>query len=484
MSRAHLLGQPRAFYLIFFIEIWERFGFYGVQALLVLFMVQYLKFSDTHADTLFTSFAALVFLFPALGGYVGDHVLGTKRTILLGAITLAIGYLLLSLPFLPTQYLEFPLAVIAVGNGLFKANPSSLLSKVYEKNPVNQDSGFTLYYMAINIGGFFSFLVAPVLNKFFGWHVGFSVCFFGLLLAIANYFFMGRFTKNIGSDPDFRPIRWHKFFAVIIGALVLIAVSYWLLDHKDIMAVLLLAGAVILLVIFFMEISKAHHTEKKGMILFFLLFLQAIVFFVMYFQMPTSINLFVLRNVSYGAIPPASFQALNPIWVLIMSPILAAIYNKLSKRGGDLSLPAKFSLGTLLAGSAFLVLPLAAYFSRDTGMVSPWWVVTSYWFQSTGELLVSALGLSLASRFVPQRLMGYSMGLWFLSTSLASVIAGHLASFAAIPQNVSHDPRLSLPIYSNLFLHIGVVTVVIALIMFCFVPLLKRLIVKPKSTAH
>lgn len=481
MPRTHFLGQPRAFYLIFFIEIWERFGYYGVQALLVLFMVQFLKLPDGHADTLFTSFSALAFLYPALGGYVGDNVIGTKRTILLGAITLSIGYLLLSLPLIPGQYIEFPLAIVAVGNGLFKANPSSLLSKIYEKDPVNQDSGFTLYYMAINLGGFISMALVPLLNKFFGWHVGFSVCFAGLIIAILNYFLMKKMIDHVGSDPDFRPIRWKKYILVIFCALLLIGASYWLLDHNEILTYLLVAAGVVLLLMFLVQTFKAHHSEKKGMFLFVVLFLQAILFFVMYFQMPTSINLFVLRNVAYGAIPPASFQSLNPIWILIMSPVLAVVYNKLQKRGSDLSLPTKFSLGTLLAGTAFLILPLAAYFSRDTGIVSPWWVVTSYWFQSTGELLVSALGLSLASRFVPQRFMGYSMGLWFLSMSLASLIAGHLASLASIPQNVSHDPKVSLPIYSNLFLHIGIVTVVFAVVMFCLIPLIKRLIVKPAT---
>lgn len=135
--RTHFLGQPRAFYLIFFIEIWERFGFYGVQALLVLFMVQELKFDDARADTLFTSFSALVFLFPALGGYVGDRVIGTKRTILLGAIVLAIGYLTLSLPFLPSSYLELPLAIIAVGNGLFKGTlPVCFLRYIKKRRPI------------------------------------------------------------------------------------------------------------------------------------------------------------------------------------------------------------------------------------------------------------------------------------------------------------------------------------------------------------
>lgn len=410
---------------------------------------------------------------------MGDRLIGTKRTILLGAITLAAGYLILSLPFVSGKYLEFPLAVIAVGNGLFKANPSSLLSKVYQKEKVNQDSGFTLYYMAINIGAFLSFLVAPILNKYFGWHIAFSCCFFGLLLAILNYFVMGRWIRDVGSSPDFKPLQWGKYFLVVVGAVVLIAASYWLLDYRTVLAWLLVLSAIIFLALFARQIVKAGRDEKKGMLLFIVLFFQAIVFFVMYFQMPTSINLFVLRNVAYGAIPPASFQALNPIWILIMGPILAVIYHRLSKKHRDLSLPTKFALGTLLAGSAFLVLSLGAYFSRQTGIVNPGWVVTSYWFQSTGELLVSALGLSLASRFVPQRLMGYSMGLWFLSFSLASIIAGHVASIAAIPANISHDPRVSLPIYSHLFLQIGGVTVTFALLMFCFVPLLKRLIAHP-----
>ena len=204
----------------------------------------------------------------------------------------------------------------------------------------------------------------------------------------------------------------------------------------------------------------------------------------MYFQMPTSINLFVLRNVAYGSIPPASFQALNPIWILMISPILATIYRRLASGRGDLSLPTKFALGTLLAGMAFLVLPLGAYVSRQTGIVSPWWVVASYGFQSTGELLVSALGLSLASRFVPQRLMGYAMGLWFLSTSLASIIAGHIASLAAVPKDIAHDPKITLPIYSKVFIHIGLATVAFAIVMFLLVPLLKRLIIMPTSNVN
>ena len=445
--RAQLLSQPKPFYLIFFIEIWERFGFYGVQAIVVLFMVERLNYSDVEADLLFTAFSALVFLFPALGGYVGDYILGTKRTILLGAVVLAIGYLLLSLPMINEHYLQFPLAVIAVGNGLFKANPSSLLSKVYHETKHNQDSGFTLYYMAINVGSLVSISLTPWLSKLFGWSIGFLCSFVGLMLGIINYSIMRKSIVKYGSKPDFEKMRYGRLSAVVLISLIMIGICFWLLSHHNILSWLLVVSGIVMLLFFLWEIIQAKHKERKGMILFLILFLQAIIFFILYFQMPTSLTLFALRNVEHHIlwipVQPANFQALNPFWILVLSPILAVFYTSLSKRKKDISLPTKFAMGTLLAGLAFLVLPIAGYFARQTGVVNSMWVVLSYFLQSTGELLVSALGLSLVSRFVPQRLMGYTMGLWFLSISIASIIAGHVASIASIPKGISHDPRIS-----------------------------------------
>jgi len=482
--KGNLLSQPKPFYLIFFIEIWERFGFYGVQAIIVLFMVQNLNFSDAAADFLFTAFSALVFLLPAAGGYVADHYLGTKRTILLGAFILALGYLLLSLPFISNQFLELPLAIIAVGNGFFKANPSSLLSKVYKETGHNQDTGFTLYYMAINVGSLLSMVLVPVLSKYFGWHIGFACSFVGLCIAIINYCLMQKSIKKYGSKPDFEKIRYDYLLWVLLGAVVMVGVCYWLLSHHAVLSWILVIGAVLMVLFFLYETMRAKAKERKGMFLFIILFLQAIIFFVLYFQMPTSLTLFALRNVQHHILwlpmQPANFQALNPFWILVMSPILAAYYGYQTRRGKDWSLPSKFASGTLLAGLAFLALTLGAYFSKSTGIVNSLWVVLAYCLQSTGELLVSALGLALVSRFVPQRLMGYTMGLWFLSVSLASIIAGEVAALANVPHDISHDPRVSLPIYSHLFLHIGMITVAIAAVMFCFVPLLKRLIVSPR----
>jgi POT family proton-dependent oligopeptide transporter len=475
-----LARQPKPFYLIFLIEIWERFGFYGVQALLVLFMVQQLRFTDTHADFLYSAFGALAYLLPCVGGYIGDKLLGTKRTILLGAITLAIGYFLLSLQVFHTaNLLIMPLAVIAVGNGLFKANPSSLLSKVYEGTCYNLDSGFTLYYMAINIGSFLSMNLTPILSKYFGWHIAFLVCFIGLALAVINFILMRRIVKPYGSAPDLKPLRLDYFAYVIAFILGLVVACYFLLHYYQMMSWLLIGGTVALLLIYFGIIGKAAKShERNGMFLFSILFVQAIVFFVLYFQAPTSLTLFALRNVHHSVlgipIQPGQFQMFNALWVLALGPMLAIIYQALAKRKRDFSMPSKFSLGMLLAGLAFLCLPLGSLFAHN-GVVSGMWLVIYYGFQSVGELLVSALGLAVAARYVPQRFMGFSMGLWFLSISIANIIAGKVASIASVPKNISHDPVASLPIYNHLFLEMGIITVAIALLMFALVPVVKKL---------
>jgi proton-dependent oligopeptide transporter, POT family len=473
------LGQPRPFYLIFFLEFWERFGFYGVQAIIVLYMVQHMGFSDGRANLLFTAFNGLAFLLMALGGYIGDRLLGTKRTILLGAVTLAIGYFLLSLPYDTEPMLVLPLAVIAVGNGIFKANPSSLLSKIYHGTNYNLDSGFTLYYMAINSGSLVSMSLTPVISQYFGWHAGFALCCAGLLVAIVNYLLFNKLIEPYGSIPDFKPLVWRHLFFVTLAALMSVGMCYWLLYHQAILTVLLSVGVGILFIFYFIQVYRANSQERRGMMLFIILFLEGIVFFVLYFQLPTSLTLFALRNINHdilGIIPmqPANFQALNPFWIMVMSPILASIYHRLGKKGKDLAMPTKFALGLFLCGLGFLSLPLGATFAQH-GIVSSMWVVTAYFFQSTGELFVNALGLSLVARYVPQRLVGYTMGLWFLCAALASIIGGRLASVASVPKNLSHDPVASLPIYSALFLKIGLVTIGIAFVFALLVPMLKKL---------
>lgn len=476
MSFPEALKQPKPFYLVFFIELWERFGYYGMQALLVLFCVKALGFSDEQADHLFAAFAALIYLLPSLGGYIGDRILGTKNTMIFGTIILIVGYASLALAGNEDIYL--PLGIIAVGVGLFKANPASLLSKIYEGDAVKLDGGFTLYYMSINIGSFISMSLTPMFAGLWGWHVAFGLCAVGMCLALITYIFLRHLVSSYGSKPDFERIPVRIIGLVLALTAVLVVMSTWLLVHYTISSWMILFGGLIILFIFLFEILKAPENEKRSLILCLILIVQAIIFFVLYLQMPTSLNLFALRNVEHHlwGIPfeAASYQVFNPFWIMLLSPILAMIYNQLAYHGRDLSIPMKFALGTFFTGVGFVVLALGiGYFAHD-GIVSGWWLVLFYFFEGTGELLVSALGLAMVSRFVPQRLMGFTMGAWFLCTSIAGIISGYVASLAAVPQNIT-DPVLSLPIYHALFIKIAIITIGVSIVMTLFVPALKRL---------
>ncbi len=467
--------QPKAFYLIFSIELWERFGYYGLQGIMAVYLVKQLGMSEAQSITLFASFSALVYGLVAVGGWLGDKVLGTKRVIVLGTLVLALGYALVAWSGHDEAMVYIGMATIAVGNGLFKANPSSLLSTCYEKDDPRLDGAFTMYYMAINIGSFFSMLATPWLADKYGWSTAFALSFVGMLITLVNFMFFRKWVKNYGSKADFAPLNVGKLLATLVGIAVMIAVATWLLHNQEIARLVLAVIAVGIVLVFAKEAFALQGAARRKMIVAFLLMVQAIVFFVLYMQMPTSLNFFAIRNVEHSILgitfQPEQFQALNPFWIMIFSPLLAAIYNKMGDR---LPMPHKFALGMVLCSAAFLVLPLGASFANQLGIVSVNWLILSYALQSVGELMISGLGLAMVAQLVPQRLMGFIMGSWFLTTAGAAMVAGKVANLMAVPENIT-DPLLSLHVYGDVFLKIGITTGVIAVLMILVAPLLNRM---------
>ena len=356
--------QPKAFYLIFSIELWERFGYYGLQGIMAVYLVKQLGMSEADSITLFSSFSALVYGLVAIGGWLGDKVLGTKRVIMLGAIVLAIGYALVAWSGHDAGIVYMGMAAIAVGNGLFKANPSSLLSTCYEKNDPRLDGAFTMYYMSVNIGSFFSMIATPWLAAKYGWSVAFALSVVGLLITIVNFAFCQRWVKQYGSKPDFEPINYRNLLLTIIGVVALIAIATWLLHNQEVARMALGVVAFGIVVIFGKEAFAMKGAARRKMIVAFILMLEAIIFFVLYSQMPTSLNFFAIRNVEHSilglAVEPEQYQALNPFWIIIGSPILAAIYNKM---GDTLPMPTKFAIGMVMCSGAFLILPLISTFA-------------------------------------------------------------------------------------------------------------------------
>ncbi|EIM7837805.1 dipeptide/tripeptide permease DtpA [Escherichia coli] len=445
--------QPKAFYLIFSIELWERFGYYGLQGIMAVYLVKQLGMSEADSITLFSSFSALVYGLVAIGGWLGDKVLGTKRVIMLGAIVLAIGYALVAWSGHDAGIVYMGMAAIAVGNGLFKANPSSLLSTCYEKNDPRLDGAFTMYYMSVNIGSFFSMIATPWLAAKYGWSVAFALSVVGLLITIVNFAFCQRWVKQYGSKPDFEPINYRNLLLTIIGVVALIAIATWLLHNQEVARMALGVVAFGIVVIFGKEAFAMKGAARRKMIVAFILMLEAIIFFVLYSQMPTSLNFFAIRNVEHSILG------------------LAAIYNKM---GDTLPMPTKFAIGMVMCSGAFLILPLGAKFASDAGIVSVSWLVASYGLQSIGELMISGLGLAMVAQLVPQRLMGFIMGSWFLTTAGANLIGGYVAGMMAVPDNVT-DPLMSLEVYGRVFLQIGVATAVIAVLMLLTAPKLHRM---------
>ena len=454
-----MLQQPRPFFMIFFVELWERFGYYGVQGVLAVFFVKQLGFSQEQAFVTFGAFAALVYGLISIGGYVGDHLLGTKRTIVLGALVLAIGYFMTGMSLLKPDLIFIALGTIAVGNGLFKANPASLLSKCYPPKDPRLDGAFTLFYMSINIGSLIALSLAPVIADKFGYSVTYNLCGAGLIIALLVYIACRGMVKDIGSEPDFRPMSFSKLLYVLLGSVVMIFVCAWLMHNVEVANLVLIVLSIVVTIIFFRQAFKLDKTGRNKMFVAFVLMLEAVVFYILYAQMPTSLNFFAINNVHHEilgfSINPVSFQALNPFWVVLASPILAGIYTQLGNKGKDLSMPMKFTLGMFMCSLVYL-------------------------FQSLGELFISALGLAMIAALVPQHLMGFILGMWFLTQAAAFLLGGYVATFTAVPDNIT-DPLETLPVYTNVFGKIGLVTLGVAVVMLLMVPWLKRMIATPES---
>lgn len=417
----------------------------------------------------------MIYVTPILGGYLGDHVLGYRRSLLIGAILLAAGYILLA----STSYLYISLAFVIVGSGFFKSMPPVLLGKMYGRNDPRIDGAYTLFYMSVNIGSLLSIFFAGLIAQHFGWHIAFAVCATGLIFAILNYIYFRKLVEKYGSPLDDKPVPLPHITTVALGSIALIIVASLLLTHLTITHIILaITGAVVIL--FFSKLLITSTATDRNQLLACLIFtLFAISFFILYFQAPMAITLFIERNVNHRILgfylPTASFWALNGFWIIVLAPCLAFLYSHLQQRqGGDLSIAKKFGIGIIIMGIGFLALRGSTVFADHAGLVSAWWLVFFYILYSLAELLVSAIGVSMMLRLAPQRLMGVMIGTWFLGTAAASILSGEVAKMASVPQGPL-NPLSSLQIYGHAFFQYGVASVIVGAIALALVPTMDKL---------
>lgn len=447
MSKNGIFNQPKAFFLIFSIELWERFGFYGLNVILPLYISKELGLSSGDSAILFSVFNMLLFGGIAIGGYIGDKILGTKRTIIFSAIVLFLGYFGMALAHENKNAIYLCLSIIAVGAGLFKSNPSALLSNLYKEGDSRIDGAFTLYYMAINIGALISMFLTPYLSSHpaliklgINYTVSFACSAIGLFVALANFIFMLKIVKDYGSKADFEPFSFMKMFFVLFGTICAIFICYFMLQIQLLATIVVAVLIIGILIVFIIEVFKLHGIARIKMFISLVFSLQIFFFFIMYYQMYTSVNFFAILNVKpyfFGIkVDPQSFQNLDALYIVILSPILAILYQKL---GSKFSLALKISFGVFITSFMFLVLSIGASSVGEDGYISPIWLEIGYLFLAIGELLTSALGLSMMAQLVPSRLVGFAMGAYFLSTSAATYVAGYVSAYidSLLPNQLS-----------------------------------------------
>lgn len=493
------VSQTRSFSTVFLIEMWERFGFYGMQVLMVTYMIKKLGFVDSKSNLVWGAAAALIYATPAIGGWVGDKLLGTRRTMLIGAVVLALGYAMLWIPTENAYFLYVALGVIIVGNGFFKPNAGNLVRKIYEGDDTKIDSAFTIYYMAVNIGSTASMLMTPWIRDYvgarygddWGWHTAFGVCAIGLILGLINYSLMRRTLAHVGSPPDAQPVNPGKLAMAFGGALVMVFVSAFILQNESVARICVYAAGVVILAIFVHLIRSSEKHERAGLIAALVLVAQTIFFFIFYQQMSTSLNLFAQKNVdlSFNLFGwhlftwiPEQYQSLNAIWIVLLSPVLVWIYNSLGRLGKDPSIAAKFAWGFAAVAAGYFMYGVGARFAVN-GQVSSWIMVWGYGLYSLGELLVSGLGLAMIARYVPERMGGFMMGAYFVASGISQYLGSVVANFASIPQHLD-DPLVSLPIYTKLFNELGFAGIGCTLIALAMLPLMNKLSASHSDAAN
>jgi POT family proton-dependent oligopeptide transporter len=483
--------HPRGLYTLFFTEMWERFSYYGMRALLVLFMTASiadggLGFDDVSATAIYGLYTAAVYLVCLPGGWIADRMLGARRCVWYGGITIMCGHFLLAIPAGPTFYIG--LIVVVLGTGLLKPNVSAIVGELYPQGGAACDAGYTIFYMGINLGAMLGPLVCSGLGESsrFGWHYGFAAAGVGMLLGLIQYRLTSASLGNAGLLPahlreEGKADGAPKYgWLMICGGLSLVAVIFALsltgMITINALSLARVSTYVIasLAVAFFAYIymfGRLDSVEKKRVGVIIVLVICAAVFWSGFEQTGSSFSLFAERytdRISFGfEIPAGWFQSINALFILICSPFIAALWVNLARRNLNPSIPIKFALGLIQLGLGFLVMVFAAKLVVGGDNVLPTWLILTYLLHTTGELCLSPVGLSAICKLAPKRFASQMMGIWFLGFSLGNLIAGLLAG--------RFDPN-SIEQMPGLYLQIASMTLGAGVLMLIFLKPIKRMI--------
>ncbi len=488
-----LFGHPRGLGLLFVVEMWERFSYYGMRAILVLYLVNALRWDTARAAGLYGTYTSLVFLTPLVGGYLADRWLGTRHALVVGGLVIAAGHFALAMPGMAA--FQVGLGLLVVGTGIFKPSASTMVGQLYREGDPRRDAGFTIFYMGVNAGAFLGPLVCGWLaqSERFGWHWGFGAAGVGMVLGlVVNVWGRGRYLPGIGlaqtsaPRPAGEPPPGGARHTLLDGAggAVAGALLAALLAGLDPLTVAMGATIGAALAI---ALLGTRGEERKRVVALFVVAFFVVFFWAAYEQSGSSMNLFADRNtdlqVAGLAVPSSWFQSINALAILVFASPFAALWTALGRRGREPSTALKMVLGLFLLGVGFLFMVEGGRRADQGVLVSPLWLTAAYLFHTFGELCLSPVGLSYVSKVAPVRFGALLMGAWYLANAAANKLAGMLAAYTPTPgaERPAAAAGLGGLVQRAAETQLGFYAIFVvssfaaAAVMLLFVPLLKRL---------
>lgn len=474
-------GHPRGLFVLFFAEMWERFSYYGMRALLIFYLTKHWLFSDGEATVIYGTYGTLVYITPVLGGYIADKYLGQRKAVLFGGILLAVGHLLMAVegtggqdsPALNAFWAA--LAFIIVGSGFLKANISVIVGQLYSRTDMRRDGAYTIFYMGINVGAALGTILVGYLGETYGWGYGFGLAGIGMIAGLLSFIFFKPLLLGKGEAPDPARLAMPAFgikleWLIYLISVAAVAAMWLLIQNRGVVDVLfMVAGLALLAYVIYEAFKLDKHSRDRIFAITFLIALQPL-FWGLFEQAGGSLNLFTDRHVDRAGVPASIFQSINPIYIVIFAPIFAWIWVQLGKRNLEPSAPAKFGLALVQVGLGFLVLKWGA---ESVGMENATpiiFIFLIYLLHTTGELCLSPVGLSAMNRLAPAHMASLIMGAWFYSSAGGNLVAGKIGE-ATGGESGEATKEMTLQIYAQ----IGMIAIVVGVVVMLVAPLVKRL---------
>ncbi|MBK8808420.1 MAG: peptide MFS transporter [Bacteroidales bacterium] len=452
--------HPKGLMMLFFVEMWERFSFYGMRALLTLYLTLELfknlqdPLKKSTAIGIYAAYGALVYATPFIGGLIADKFLGHKKSVILGAVLMAVGHFVMAIE---TQFwLYIALAFLIMGNGFFKPNISSMIGGLYKDNDSRRDGGFTIFYMGINLGAFLAPLICGTIGEIYGWKYGFGIAGIGMMLGLLIFMRGKKSILNNGDVPNIQRLK-KKILNIIpleyfIYFLSVVAVGFFalLVRYYELMSYVLLPFSIAVIVILLVIAIRSNKQERERMFVILILLFFTTLFWAFFEQAGSSLTLFAKENVDRflfsKEIPASLFQSVNPLFILVLAPLFSMIWISMAKIKKEPSTPLKFMIGVFLLGIGFLILAYSPYSITFTALnigqddsaviikaatVPMMFLVLSYLLQTMGELCLSPIGLSMVTKLASKKIVAMVMGAWFLSSALAHHLGGAIANLTS-----------------------------------------------------